>query len=650
LLSEIGGLSPTRGNEDPRTFNAAKQAGKEALERFETARLVVARLSAQIANGSAKGPESELRQRWAEAEKHLASSRQDAYADLGLALELADAETPRDALNIVRYYLAYLYHSEQRFHESAVLGEFVARRSSDAAGSRQCAKIALVAYLNLYEQQDPQDRDFETERLVSLAEYMARRWPGQPEAEEALNTLIPIMINRGDLERAWTLLENLPQGSRERSVSELKLGRAMWNEYLDQTNGATQGAPSAELQTLRSQAEQLLADNLPRFTQDRVDATAAAAALCLAQLYLKTQRPEKAVAVIDHPDYGPLTLLRAKHALPDDPSFEEESYKAALGSYIGVLATVSDTDAVVKKAQQVMDEMKAAWGETPEGTQRLVAVYVRLAHDLELQLRQATPDIRRSLAQGFENFLDQIAAEATDLSVLNWVAETFLSLASGFQQNGRPTVEAEGYFRAAAAAFQRILETRQLDANTRIQIQLRRALAQRRMQNFSGALETLGEVLRENGVMLDVQVDAAHTYQEWADATEEVSLYQRAMFGGQAESESKGNAIWGWDKLAKATAPYPKFKDTFHEARYNLALCRYRMAEAQQGKRRKELLLAAQRDITLTQRLYGLGDEPWEARYDALLKRIQRSNGERPAGIQALQTTPTSATTPAAEN
>jgi hypothetical protein len=641
LLGEVGGLTTPRDAAEPRTFSEAKDAGKEALERFETTRLVVARLSQQIAAAGAEGSASELRGKLAEAQKELESSRQEAYSYLDLALRLADQDTSSDALSVVRYYLAYLYYSEQRLYESAVLAEFVARRSSDTAGSRQCAKIALVAYRGLYEQQPPEDREFETTSLVSMADYIVRRWPGQPEADEAINMLIPLMINRGDFDQALALLQNVPSGSQERSVSELKLGRAMWNRYLEQSNASSQGPSSADLETLRVRAEELLAQNLPKISHDRIDATTAAAALSLSQLFLKTQRPEMAVAIIDHPAYGPLTSLREGRALPDEPSYEEETYKAALGAYIGVLAKVSDAGAVVRKAQQVMAEMKAAWGESQASKDRLVGVYVGLAHDLEVQLRQSPPEARRSLAQGFESFLEEIAAEATDLSVLNWVAETFLSLGSGFEDS--TPADAEAYYGAAANAFQRILDTKNLDTNTRVQLQLRKALAQRRMQDFSGAVDTLDAVLRENAMMLNVQVDAAHTYQEWAEATEQSAHYESAMFGGRPDGESKRNIIWGWDKIAKATAAHAQFQDTFHEARYNLALCRYQTAESRRGDQRKELLAAAKRDITLTQRLYGLGNEQWVAKYDALLKRIQRSNGERAVGLGATKTTPTSA-------
>jgi hypothetical protein len=48
-------------------------------------------------------------------------------------------------------------------------------------------------------------------------------------------------------------------------------------------------------------------------------------------------------------------------------------------------------------------------------------------------------------------------------------------------------------------------------------------------------------------------------------------------------------------------------------------------------------LANAVRDISLTNRLYGLGDENQTAMYDDLLKRIQKAEGKSPTGIRAFE-------------
>src|SRR3954467_11832804 len=90
------------------------------------------------------------------------------------------------------------------------------------------------------------------------------------------------------------------------------------------------------------------------------------------------------------------------------------------------------------------------------------------------------------------------------------------------------------------------------------------------------------------------------------------------------------------------TAGNPKYLDQFHEARYNLALCRYMWALAERDENtKKQLLRYGKQDIAQTVGLYGdLGGPKWEAQYDSLMKKIQKSLLENPEGINYLKTKP----------
>ena len=50
-----------------------------------------------------------------------------------------------DDVNLVRYYLAYLYWSSDQVYEAAVLGDFLASRYP-LGRHRPAARIALAAY------------------------------------------------------------------------------------------------------------------------------------------------------------------------------------------------------------------------------------------------------------------------------------------------------------------------------------------------------------------------------------------------------------------------------------------------------------------------------------------------------------------------
>ena len=88
-----------------------------------------------------------------------------------------------------------------------MLGEFLAMKYPQAQGARPCAKIAMASYLKLYALAKPDERDFESQQVVKICDYIVKTWPREAEAEDALNTLIPFMIREKKLDKAleeWT--------------------------------------------------------------------------------------------------------------------------------------------------------------------------------------------------------------------------------------------------------------------------------------------------------------------------------------------------------------------------------------------------------------------------------------------------------------
>ena len=49
------------------------------------------------------------------------------HRSLALALRLATSRTPREDVNLARYYMAYLYWSSEQVYEAAVMGDFLPR-------------------------------------------------------------------------------------------------------------------------------------------------------------------------------------------------------------------------------------------------------------------------------------------------------------------------------------------------------------------------------------------------------------------------------------------------------------------------------------------------------------------------------------------
>ncbi len=108
---------------------------------------------------------------------------------------------------------------------------------------------------------------------------------------------------------------------------------------------------------------------------------------------------------------------------------------------------------------------------------------------------------------------------------------------------------------------------------------------------------------------------------------------------GGSPSRDGRNLIWGWARLSKTTMSNPKFADTFHQARLNIAESRYRYAQSQKdADRKRKVLQAAVGDLRSTYQLHpDLGGAETAARYDRMLKKIQKALGVPQTGIKEFQ-------------
>jgi len=654
LVAELGGPDRSGEKPAPQTFAEAQQAGRDALSAMQTASLAVAQFPRRIAQASDRDEKAKLEAEFAAGQDAVKAARQDALDYFRQALRLADEDTSLEDLNVARYFLCYVYYTQGDYYDAALMGDFIARRYPGSVGARPCANISLASYLKLYDENETEDKLFETERIISIAEYAVDKWPNQPEGINALNTLVPFMINADELDRAREFIDRMPANSPKRGEAELKLGQALWRKFLEGAaelrrwksdqqfpEGVTEADKQAELAQYSSQAQEVLSTGFDRAREGDVDTTLMLGGLSLAQVYVDSQQPEKALAVLEDEAAGPLTLTRAGHAATQREGFAEETYKTALRAYISALGS-GDASQRIAQAKQVMDELKEATGDAPEGNQRLIDIYVGLASDLEEQLANADDASKDALSQGFDAFLAQLSENADDLSILNWVAETYYGLGRSFDDEEDLTAKANDYYQKAGDAFANIAETVTLDDRMKTQVRMRQAEIKRRQRQFKEALDLYTELLRENPMMLNVQVDAAKAFQEWAAMPKLEDLYLRAIQGHREDEQTKKNIIWGWSRIALTTARYDQFQDVSREAQYNLALCRYRYAQAKGGAERDKWLGLAEKEISIRARRWpDMGGEPWRTRYDALLKQIQQAQGQPAVGLQKYVTATT---------
>jgi hypothetical protein len=665
LLAEIpGGVAAAKVGErqEAQNFEEARQRATEAIAEMQSAEYFLEKVPERLEDETNDAVRKELQNKLETAADTVTRKRQEARENLQLAMQFADANTLVEDLNLVRRLLAYLYYMDGEYYDSAVLGEFTARRFPGSSGARQSAKIALAAYLKLYETNPSESKDFEINHVVSLADYIVETWSGTVEAAEAINTLIPFLIRQGKLDAARQYVENIAPETMERGSAELRIGEALWNDYLRGMQELREWEASVrendenvvplkakiaarrpELEAKRNTALEILEAGVARMRKAGVvNATVPRAVNSLAQIYVDTDQAPKAVALLDDPDIGVLPLIERKEPVMDAEGLREASYRVALSALVSALPKVKSTEqrsALIDRSQQMIQLLRKEVGESQESQQRLVEIFLGLARGLELQLQLLDkPADRRVLSEGFRAFLDEVRGEADDVRVLRWVADSYASLGNGLTADAQSAEAARTCFQNAVATYDQILRDAgkyDLGPDQLRTIEFRKALALRDAGDFTPAIDILKRILRDNNGSLEYQKEAARTYQLWAAEPTEGIRYLVAVRGTKPDPETNLPTVWGWSRIAKNVQRDRRYRDDFYEARYNWALCNYKLALRLRKKRDQETYYKKAKDVlVITYRLYPtLGGEKWYEKYNTLLKRIERSMGDPVVGL-----------------
>lgn len=664
FLASLPNFRPSaRAGEEivPRTFAEAQTAGNEAREEMTSAQTAVRLLTPKMQSSKEAKVKEELKKQVDDSQATMDAKRDLAFKYYRKALELAngDPEVSLDDLNIVRYFLCYLHFMREEYYDAAVVGEFVARKFPGHVGAKACAKIVMACYVKLYNTDPEANHDFEADQLVAICDYITKAWPESSEASEALNTLIPFMINRGQLDQAEQYLAQIAPDAPQRGDAELKTGQAMWSSYLkgmaelqkwrrpvdDGGEAPPAGLDLAqrekELESLKQRAQKTLTDGVNRMRQsNKIDKTLAAAGLSLAQIYVDTNQADKAIQELEDPQIGALTLVKKNDPATQSPGYAEEAYKTALRAYIGSLPAAKDAGAVMDKAKGAMDDLKNVVLKDPadpDGRSKLVAIYVSLAHSVKRSIDLAASDeAKNALSNGFETFLRQIGRESTDVNTLNWVAVTFQNLAEAFD-NGKypPPPKSLNYYKEAVATYEGMLKKDQandafLEEKIEVHVMVELAKLKRRLGQFEDSLKLFATVLKDNPTMITIQVEAAQTYFE-RGRHEQAPYYRKSITGG-FPGDNKQNIIWGWNRLGSIVLRYPQYMDYFFQARYNSAKALFEYGRAE--KKRSDIELA-KKYLIVTHQLYPKlagpeSPESWRQRYNDLLADIQKALGDKP--------------------
>ncbi len=587
------------------------------------------------------------------AARQEADSARDAAIKLyRTALRLAPLDA-MDQVNAIRFKLVYLLWDAGRLEECAVLGEFLVRRYPQAAGVNKAGEVAVKAVRKLFLDtiNHGGKGEWAVEWMQRLADQIIQRWPGQSEAAEAALAVMDSLVDLGLLDEAKAYLDKLPDQSWGRSRLELRLGQVLWANYVKAVADSNTSLSPDQLTALRDEARSRLEKGL-EIVRTAVRGGQAAdyfveySALLLAQAYLTLGGPGKTIELLRDESIGPLTLMDRQNPVVERQSFQEEVLKLALRA--SVMAQKVD------EAMQYLDRLETlvTAGDVEGGGKNLTAVYVSLGRQLEQQLQQLRGENKteqvETVLSGFTTLLGRISerAQGVDFRSLNWVAETYYSLGKGLDPGG-PEVPAKAaeYYKEALGNYVTLVKRSEQEAgfapeDAPIFLRVRLSRVLRGLRRYDKALEVVIYVIDKLGkeTRIDAQIEAATIYQEWAEMPGKEDYYLNAIRGGY----EKGGRylIWGWGGIAKRVAgSYQKFEDIFHEARYNMALCRLKLAQKKSGEERSRLLDEALLDVRRTYLLYpSLGGKDWYDKYDKLVRTIQQLGGERtPQGLKAWE-------------
>lgn len=649
LLDEMGVAQADGGA--PENFAAAQALGKKSLDQVTRLHTQLAALPpsgqappGQAPPGQAADGQAADDQR-PDLQAQLDQAQDDTIRYFRLALQLADDRVAESQIGIVQYFLCYAYYLQQDYYRAAVLGEFVAQHHATSPGAGQCAKIAIASYLQLIDAASSQTEAVQPEsapgsargtnvgsppdalldRLVALGQYCVERWPGQAITEESLISLLPAVLNAGRFAQAADFVDRLPAEHTALGELQLLTGQGLWGEFREQEyrraeaavgGGDASAVSAAPLDPLNiDRARRLLLAGYEWLPQDQPTSQShAISLLALAQIHLHDGQPAQAIEILEAADVGLLLVADSAESGSANPLLAEEIYRTALRAYVASFADAGPEQA--DKAQQTMVKMRQAAAQNPAGHQRMLGVFVSLAHDVSQQLQAAPPDQHGRLIDLYESFLLALSETADDSTTVHWVATTFANLADEFAASGQPPAVTERFYRNAEQAFRTILDQTGTPQPLVTQVKVQLADGLTKQQRFADAVQLYRELLATDPNAINLQVAAADLLTQWGQA--EPQRLQQAISGDGGDQ----GVIWGWAKIAATAIRHEPFRDVFYQARYQIARCLLGQSQTASGAKRSQKLADAQRSLTSTTTLYpDLGD--WQQRYDDLLTQIQ---------------------------
>ena len=604
--------------EDPQNLDEALTAARELVRSVET-------LTQSLEVLEQQGEVGDVAQQRSDIEAEIRQAREKASMILRRGLATVHSGSDRELLTQARQLLAYVLYRQQRYREAAVAGGFLARTAPGTDPGLQGGLLALNSLQLLISQSgDGVGRDLAS-HLERLGRFLSDSWPDNPKVAAAQGAMIRLALGNDRWKKAAEMITEMPDSPEKASFQRL-MGQLTWNRSV-QARGEGEDAKADRL------LDEAIADlqaGLEGVPGKLVAAETMQAALILAKAHLRENNSEPALRALDHPVYGPTELVSKLDA--PSPSFESDLYSTELRAVVAQMTDPeNDGSELLGRADRAMQKLReSVSGEDAES--KLLGILVRLASDIRKQIDSAPPARKDKLLDAFRVFVDRIAESTDDPTTLRWVASTLLKMGESSMASGerKASGRAARLIESAVKSFEELI-AHSSDPSLAVRYQLGRA--HRLLGSYKSAIDELETILVDKPMMLDAQVEAATAYERWAAELPpryKDKAYEAALVGARPNDQGK-NTVWGWGKISQLTSRNPKYREMFFEARYHLAVCRFLMGKALDNE---EVMEKAITDITKVHALYpDLGGGKQKAKFDALLKQVQRTLGKPAAGL-----------------
>ena len=641
LLAQLGvEASEQASDELPEvtTFAEATSAARERIERSETDSIGLETLRLEQAD-AATSPErrTELNEQLSSAQQAIDNDQLQAIELLHAALRMYQSSDSRESLFDTRYRLAFLLLKQQRPWDAMAVAEFLSRSSAGNDQGLRAAAITLGSFSDLLRTASAEAKVDLTDQLQPFAEYLVTTWPQSSEASAAAAALVQLSLMDKNFTQAEKFLALVPADSPETAKLRRDAGLMFYAQYLQEKKGA--GEEAELTQQLRKQALNLLqtavtaARDMTAAGQasGQLDAGAFEAANVLTRLLLADKQLPAAAGVLFEGDSAPIAVLEKQSSgLP--ARVVMETYRTAIQLKIAMLAENQiPGDRASSEIRDYIKRLQTAATDA-ESSKTLAGIFVGLARDLRDQLEATKDEAKRRKMSETLTIVAVEAAKADSFNTQYWAADTIVSIAQELEKSPAGKTQAATAYGEAAKILQAILAKEKSQpgwispAAFATQIHLRLAQTSRGLGDYKMAIEQLASVLKENSALLDVQIEAARTYQAWGQVSNS-GFYKVAIEGGRPDPKTRQKLIWGWGKIQQMTANNPNYSEQFFEARYELAFSRWQYAKGlQDATGRTEEIRRAAYDIESTAKLFpDLGGPLMKKKFQALLKAIQAS-------------------------